>query len=151
MMLSPDAIKQSFDFAADGVRQLITLATGILAVMITFSKDIIGPVTSRTLRLLFGSWVLYLLSMVVGVLALGAMTGTLAQDDKPSVYATNILILTSAQWALFLLGTGILILYAAIALKGRATRTSAADAPRSNDSPAAETPPDSAAESEPQT
>ncbi|KQT20825.1 hypothetical protein ASG31_16700 [Chryseobacterium sp. Leaf404] len=36
--------KKAFDFAADTVKQLITLATGIIALTITFSKDILGPI-----------------------------------------------------------------------------------------------------------
>ena len=34
--------QKAFDFAADTTKQLITLATGIIALAITFSKDIIG-------------------------------------------------------------------------------------------------------------
>lgn len=35
--------KKAFDFYADSTKQLITLSTAIIALMITFAKDILKP------------------------------------------------------------------------------------------------------------
>jgi hypothetical protein len=107
-----EAVQQSFEFAAESVKQLVTLSTGIIALMITFSKDLVGRVSPSGVRLLRTSWALYLASMLVGILAMGAMTGALAKDDTPSVYEPNILALTVLQWVIFLIGTGVLLVYA---------------------------------------
>ena len=72
---------KSFDFAADVAKQLITLATAIITVMITFSKDILGT-NSHYIAWLLSSWILFLLSIVFGIFTLMALTGVLAQSQK---------------------------------------------------------------------
>jgi hypothetical protein len=44
-----ERVKKAFDFAADLAKQLITLATGLIALTITFSKDFIqhAPAASQ--------------------------------------------------------------------------------------------------------
>lgn len=72
---------KSFDFAADVAKQLITLATAIITVMITFSKDIFGT-NNHYIAWLLSSWILFLLSIVFGIFTLMALTGVLAQSQK---------------------------------------------------------------------
>lgn len=77
-MTSFDAKTQkSFDFAADTTKQLITLSTAILALTITFVKDLVGPVAGWPRAALGIAWILYVLSIMFGLVALMSLTGEL--------------------------------------------------------------------------
>lgn len=69
--------KKAYDFAADTTKQLITLATGIIALTITFSKDIIGASKLTNSNLIFWSWGLFIFSVFCGIWTLMALTGNL--------------------------------------------------------------------------
>lgn len=80
-------VQKAFDFAADTTKQLITLATGIIALTITFSKDIIGASELSNSALIFWSWGLFIFSIFCGIWTLMALTGNLQpmrkkKDDK---------------------------------------------------------------------
>jgi len=102
--------KKAFDFASDVIKQLITLATGIIAITITFSKDIVGASMLTDSLAIFISWGLFILSVFFGILALLALTGTLdpiSPSDPPlvpSVNAKSIKLYTSIQILTFILG-----------------------------------------------
>jgi len=104
--------KQSFEFARDTTKQLLTLATGIIALMITFAKDFVQSVdeTARLFALL--SWGLYLLSVIGGLWTLLALTGTLeAKDDSVpvSIRGSNVTLPATIQILSFLVGLGLTV------------------------------------------
>jgi uncharacterized membrane protein (DUF485 family) len=74
--------KKAFDFAADLTKQLITLSTGIIALTVTFSKDIMGGVDQENRYLLLLSWIFFVLSLFFGLLTLMALTGNLDPIPK---------------------------------------------------------------------
>jgi hypothetical protein len=74
-----DEITKAFDFAADLCKQLITLATGIIALTITFFKDVAPTGSENARSWLFWSWAIFLISVVAGILHLMALTGILDQ------------------------------------------------------------------------
>lgn len=83
-----------FASANDLAKQLITLATGILALSITFIKDVLknnGQVITWPLK---SAWVLYLFSMVSGIWEMMAITGSIfaiaSNSTQPSTYGTNV-------------------------------------------------------------
>lgn len=76
--------KKAFDFAADTTKQLIGISTGIIALMVTFSKDIIGNNIVSPKSLLAWTWGIFIVSIVFGVLTLMALTGTLQPMKKES-------------------------------------------------------------------
>ena len=85
--------KAAFESVRDTAKQLIGLATGVLALTVTFSKDLLGSATSgRTL--VHVAWYLLLISAAAGVWVLLAVTGSLGasgrQIDHTTVYARNI-------------------------------------------------------------
>jgi hypothetical protein len=108
-----------FDFASDVTKQLITLSTGVVALTITFSKDILGGVAEdkvnvffffwkvKETQLLASAWLVYLISIVFGIVALMALTGSLERPrgSTDSVYTPNIVIPSVAQILLFLAAT----------------------------------------------
>jgi len=85
--------KKAFDFAADVTKQLITVASAIVTVTVTFSKD--TPVPARDWA--FGAWSCFLVSILLGFGALMCMTGELQPKvndgvgkENPSVWKGNI-------------------------------------------------------------
>jgi hypothetical protein len=107
--------KFAFEFARDTVHQFITLATGIIALTITFSKDFIGTVHPDVRVLAIVAWGLFLSSIFFGLWALMALTGTLVAltgtleatrdlGTKLSIRGRNITIPASLQIVLFFLG-----------------------------------------------
>jgi hypothetical protein len=77
--------QKAFDFAADTTKQLITLATGIIALTITFSKDIIGASELSNSSLIFWSWGLFIFSIFFGIWTLLALTGNLQPMKKKKI------------------------------------------------------------------
>lgn len=99
--------KAAFASASDTSKQLITLATALLALEITFGKDLIGEFDTVSKGLVAASWVLLLLSVVAGIWTLMALTGSLGGGAKPtakSIFGRNVQFPAAAQIGLFLLG-----------------------------------------------
>lgn len=99
--------KAAFASASDTSKQLITLATGLLALEITFGKDLIGKFDAMSKVLVGTSWILLLLSVFAGVWTLLALTGSLGNRAKPtptSIFGANIRLPAIAQVLLFLAG-----------------------------------------------
>lgn len=110
--------EKAFDFASDATKQLITLSTGVLALTITFAKDILSNVSGMTSVLLVVGWVLYLLSIACGIWTLLALTGNLApmgsssepgnedpQSQRASIRTGNVIIPSVLQIIAFLIAT----------------------------------------------
>ena len=76
--------KKAFDFAADTTKQLITISTAIIALMVTFSKDILGETNVSSKTWLMCTWVVFIISILSGVITLMALTGTLQPLSLPS-------------------------------------------------------------------
>ncbi|MDO9105283.1 MAG: hypothetical protein Q7U57_10010 [Methylovulum sp.] len=102
--------KAAFASVSETSKQLITLATGILGLEITFAKDIIGcnsNITETAKCFLHGSWFLLLSSIVAGVWMLLAVTGSLSKVDTltpKTIYEPNIRIPAVVQVLLFIGG-----------------------------------------------
>lgn len=76
-MAENDIKIKAFDFASDTTKQLINISTAIIALMVTFSKDIIGETKNIHTGLLIWTWAIFIVSIIFGVLTLMALTGTL--------------------------------------------------------------------------
>jgi hypothetical protein len=109
---------KSFDLAADAVKQLLALATGVLGVTAAFAKDLVPATTTIAKRWLTGGWVLLLLSVIVGSLSLMTLSGQLGNEAiaRPSIYAHAPRLFTSAQALLFVAGMIVLMVSAWLAL-----------------------------------
>jgi len=121
MAMNPK-IEKSFDFAADLVKQLITLSTAVIAITITFAKDIIGVASSGNNFLLVSAWVSFFLTILFGVWALMALTGTLeplsnkSEINPPSIRGLNCTLPITFQILSFLIAIGLTITYAVHAI-----------------------------------
>ena len=104
--------KQSFDFAADSTKQLITVATGVVTATVLFSKDL--DAISRGFA--YASWIAFIISVILGIAVLLNLSGNLnnAADGKyrePSVIASGIRILSQGQIGMFLAGIVLLFFF----------------------------------------
>lgn len=98
------AIEKAFDFAQEATKQLIALATGVIALTITFLTDVLK--TEGSAGFLQTAWVLYLVSIVFGVLTLLMLTGNLERPGEgrtPSIYRGNIAFCSGGQVLTFCL------------------------------------------------
>jgi hypothetical protein len=110
-------VQKAFDFACDSTKQLIALATGIVALTVTFSKDILGGVDVGPRSLLMAAWSVYLISIVCGVWTLLALTGSLeplrSLDKLPaaSIRGKNVTLPSIVQIGTFLLATALVVVF----------------------------------------
>lgn len=123
-----ESVKKAFDFASETTKQLLTLSTGIIALTITFAKDILISVPFSAKVFLMLAWIVYVFSLLFGLLTLMALTGELQppppkevaaaadaeKDDKaangaepriPSIWAPSIKVASVLQILTFLLAT----------------------------------------------
>ena len=94
---------KAFDFALESTKQMIALSTGVLAITITFLKDGAGGGVADVGALKV-AWLLFLLSVVFGLLTLMGLTGELESppDGKqPSIYDKQIQWTSLGQVATF--------------------------------------------------
>lgn len=111
--------EKAFDFAAESTKQLITLSTAIIALTVTFSKDVVGSIDNNTKFWLALTWIAFILSVVFGIWTMLALTGTLdpmtrtsaqntpapnTQQANFSINGKNIRISSILQIFLFLIG-----------------------------------------------
>ncbi len=101
-------------------KQLITLATGIIAITITFAKDFLPQTaTASTKQWAVYAWYAFLASVVCGIWTLMALTGTLDQKAAKtcpiSIRGRNVVLPASLQILLFLVGMVLTIVFAKLA------------------------------------
>jgi|HubBroStandDraft_4_1064222.scaffolds.fasta_scaffold05277_6 hypothetical protein len=111
-----ERLKKAFDFSADLTKQLIALATGIIALTITFSHEFLQAPQAAHRGFAMWGWYLLLASVVFGIMTLSALTGNLDAADKTkplTIYAPNVVACSVMQFATFGGGLLMTILFAA--------------------------------------
>lgn len=112
--------QKAFDFAADLVKQLLTLSTGIILITVAFAKNIFGSSCVVNRLWLISSWIAFFVSILFGILSLMALAGTLdaieQKTSNNSIYESNIRLQIVLQFMAFLVGLGLTITYAYKAL-----------------------------------
>jgi hypothetical protein len=123
LQVAMDYHEKAFEYAGETVRQVLTLATGVIALTVTFAKDIIEP-GSAALPWMKWGWTLFGVSIFFGILALMAIAGNLHADARKEdvrqaaiqaggpappyqapvgIYAGNIALFANLQiWTCFL-------------------------------------------------
>lgn len=105
-----ESTKKAFELYAEGSKQLITLSTAVVALTVTFMKDVYsGTVPNSAKWFLFVAWIVYFLSMSCGVWTLQALTGSLDDHKYPDLMGSNVVIPSLLQIGSFLLGTILII------------------------------------------
>lgn len=97
-----DQKSKAYDFAADLVKQLISLATGVLTVTLAFYDSFLKTSGGPT-GWMVAAWIVFLLSIGAGIVSLMAQTGALATSQTASVTSTAEQRPAQAQVFLFVL------------------------------------------------
>jgi hypothetical protein len=111
-----DPQEKSFEFAQSLCTQLISLATGLIALTITFWKDVLGSQPARAPWLAYFSWYALLVSIFCGIWMLMALTGVLAPKRapvgyQPDIRASSVVIPSALQILSFVAGLALLVLF----------------------------------------
>jgi len=106
-----DRDAKTLDFAQDLVKQLLTLATGIVTVTLTFFDQVLGEAARSgwPATLLKVSWCVLGLSICAGLLALMALTGGLAARTPLDINSPQQRRFARVQASSFALGIGLAI------------------------------------------
>lgn len=73
--------KLAFDFAKEVTKQILTLATAIVTLTLTFTKEFVSNDTIDVEYVYF-AWIAFLISIIFGLWTLLALTGTLGTGKK---------------------------------------------------------------------
>ena len=105
----PDLKEKAFDFASETTKQLISLSTAIIGLTVTFGKDSGGSFNPTAQAWLVGVWVIFVLSIIFGILTMMALTGVLdpltsQANQNPSINTKSIRLFSTLQILTFVLG-----------------------------------------------
>ena len=109
-----EAIEKAFDFAQEATKQLIALATGVIALTITFLTDVIKTAPKGSAGFLHAAWILYLVSIVFGILTLLMLAGNLerpGEHKRPSIYRGNIVSCSVVQIVTFCVAVALTLVF----------------------------------------
>jgi hypothetical protein len=110
--------QKALDYAQDAVKQLLSLATGIIALTLTFFKNFAGSNSPSARVVMLIAWIVLALSIVFGVLGLFSMTSNLwpkqATDragTPPDIWTSDLRTMAIVQVVLF--GSGFVLVLVA--------------------------------------
>lgn len=109
-----EQLKISFQSARDTTKQFITLATGIIALEITFLTDVVKALDNGVKLYVQLSWLSFLLSILFGIWTLMALTGTIAKrknEKLPNIYGSNVKLPSILQIVTFLAGLSLTVIF----------------------------------------
>lgn len=106
---------KAFDYVQDVTKQVLTLATAVVTITLTFLKDLAQDAPPDARTLLYIGWVLFGLSILAGVATLLNLTGHVekAEEQARGIYASGIRIFSSLQLAFFVLAIGCTVYFGA--------------------------------------
>ncbi len=99
---------KAYDFASDLIKQLISLGTGVLTLTLAF-YDAFLQTSSTPTTWMVASWIVFVLSIVAGILALMALTGGLAGSAEPNIRSRGQQVFAQAQFILFVLALVLMV------------------------------------------
>jgi hypothetical protein len=103
-----EASRYAISQVSDLTKQLMTLASGLIGLTITFSKDMVKHASQRALVSLKRGWFFMFVSLVAGIWTLMALSGSSASAKdllQKSLIGYNARIPSSIQIASFLYGS----------------------------------------------
>ena len=110
-----DRLKAAFSAVTDLVKQLITLASAIIALSIAFIDDVVPPGTELGPSI-YLAWGCLLAAIFFGILALMAIASELGRNRAsaapPSIWALPITASSGLQYLAFCAGVLFLIVFA---------------------------------------
>ncbi len=120
---------KAFEYAAESIKQLIAIATGLIAFTVTFSKDFVSAVGGPLKWVAAIGWLFLLGSVCFGLLALQALAGQMDQTAEnatpdgdetawaaPSIWSSAVGLLWKLQQGSFALGLLTTIIFGGISI-----------------------------------
>jgi hypothetical protein len=107
----------SFTLAADVCKQIISLSTGVMALLVTYSNSALKNPSRRHRTALLQCGVFFLIAIFFGLLSLMAMTGTAQTSMAEGVYAANIRILSGLEFCSFIAALGLTIRFGLLSIR----------------------------------
>lgn len=109
----------AFEYASDTTKQLMALATGVIALTVTFSKDFIGTVPEELKWYVNGVWALLLISVFFGQICLMTLTGIMGSNKKPApalnIYNKTLKVTSILQFLTFFSGLLFAVVFSILA------------------------------------
>lgn len=114
--------KLGLQYVNQFTQQVITLSTAVLALSITFTKDIVKNVPHSPLWILKSAWAAFLVSIIFGLWVMMAVTGILTKSNNETLFIVGdtIRFPSTIQVMLFGLGVILMILYGAVSVRKKA-------------------------------
>lgn len=114
---------QGATFAADVTKQLLTLATGVLAVTVTFMSDLVPNPSAATTALMAFGWFALLVCVMAGTWCLLALTAEVGEAEREtgaasraSIFRPQVMWPARVQALAFLAGLILILLAATLSL-----------------------------------
>jgi hypothetical protein len=114
-MTVESAREKSFEFAQDTTKQLITLATAIVALTITFVRDLAQAAPNWSLYVLAIGWLAYFVSILFGVFTLMTLTGAV-HHVQATIDEDSLRKMAVGQVLAFIAGTALAIVFGVAAV-----------------------------------
>lgn len=120
-MAISEETKKSFDFAADLVKQILTLSTGVITITVAAARFVFVDASSQGMDYMFCAWILFSISIVFGILGLMSLTGNLVrpgtQEDgvtaaEPDIYNGVSTLLIGIHLIAFFFGILLVVAFA---------------------------------------
>jgi hypothetical protein len=107
-------MEKAYTFAQEIAKQLMTLATAVFALTLTFA-DKIEKKGATGREFLEWAWGLYLLAILLGIVVLMSLTGHLAdppeREDDETIYSSGLTLLAGAQILTFFAALVLTLIY----------------------------------------
>ncbi|MCG8684953.1 MAG: hypothetical protein MI892_08775 [Desulfobacterales bacterium] len=111
-------IVHQFQFATETIKQVMTLASAILALTVTFAKENTKPGDLKGSAWLIASWVLEITSILFGILGLMFLTGQTTKE-YPDIWIVHITLPVTIQISTFFLAMVSLVVASCKSFGGR--------------------------------
>jgi hypothetical protein len=104
--------EQAFSSAQEASKQVLTLATGLVAITVAFLNNLKSAVSSSALVYLHLAWICAGVSVLCGIVTLMLLTGQLGRGEKfapEAIYSRPIAWAFLGQFGLFIAGLALTI------------------------------------------
>ena len=114
-MSDTDKIKSEIDLVEKVTKQIITLSSGIIVIVVTvlgYYFEYLHYQPNSWIWTTLGATICLLVSIISGIFVYGSLIGSIHKTKKlqdVNVYSSNIQVFAMLQWITFIIGIGLLI------------------------------------------
>ncbi|HEY4779206.1 MAG TPA: hypothetical protein VIH47_06415 [Solirubrobacterales bacterium] len=106
---------KAFDYAQEATKQVLTLATAVVTITVSFLKDIVSAAPGDARTLLYIAWGLFTLSILGGIATLYNLTGHVGEAETSSegINVFGIRLFSGLQLISFVLAIACVVYFGA--------------------------------------